>query len=321
MVRAVLEELEAAGWRTAIVPFSCRAEAQQGIASRHERGEFDEGFYEERVAGLVVESNPEVPTPRSLFCVAVPDRPVRIRFTLEGRAREAIVPPTYVHGERSDRAVEERIRKVLAPAGFSVARARGPTKAMAALSELACYGRNNLTYVQGLGSFHRPVVLVSDLPCDEAPRREPEILPRCRTCRACLAACPTGAIGEDRFLLHAERCLTFWNEKPPHVPFPTWIRPEWHNALVGCLLCQKVCPENRPFLDSIVEGPLFDERTTEAFLAGAVKETLPPEVQRALEDWDLSDALDTLPRNLGALLAKPAGKGKEGAGKKKEKRR
>ena len=318
MFRAVLRELETAGCRAAIVPYSCRAEARQGIASRHERGEFDEGFYKERLAEVVAESDPEVPNPRSVFCVTFPDPLVRFLFTWKGRAREVIVPPTYMHSARKHRAVEARIREVLAPAGFSVARARGPTKAISTLSELACYGRNNLTYVQGLGSFHDPLVLVSDLPCDETPRREPELLPRCRTCRACLTACPTGAIAEDRFLLHAERCLTFWNEKPPHVPFPAWIRPEWHNALIGCLLCQKACPENRPFLDSIVEGPSFDEKTTEAFLAGAVKEDLPPEVQRTLEDWDLADALEILPRNLGALLARPAGKGEKGVNEKKE---
>jgi len=201
--------------------------------------------------------------------------------------------------------VEERIRKVLAPAGSSVARARGPRKAMLALSTLGHYGRNNLVYVAGLGSYHRPVVLVSDVPCEEVPRREePKALPRCSTCKACLAACPTQAIGEDRFLVHAERCLTFWNEKPPDVPFPAWIRPEWHNALVGCLRCQEVCPENRTFIESIVEGPRFDEEATRAFLAGAARTDLPVEVQEALDEWDLADFLDVLPRNLGALVTK-----------------
>lgn len=305
MIERVLREVKVAGWRAAIMPFSSRAEATRGIALRHARGELDEAFYAERVAYLAAEFDSEIPNPRSLFAVAVPDRPVRVRFTFEEKTLEAIVPPTYIHGERSDRAVEERIRKVLAPAGSSVARARGPRKAMLALSTLGHYGRNNLVYVAGLGSYHRPVVLVSDVPCEEVPRREePKALPRCSTCKACLAACPTQAIGEDRFLVHAERCLTFWNEKPPDVPFPAWIRPEWHNALVGCLRCQEVCPENRTFIESIVEGPRFDEEATRAFLAGAARTDLPVEVQEALDEWDLADFLDVLPRNLGALVTK-----------------
>ena len=309
MIQRVLREVEVAGWRAAIMPFSSRAAARRGIEDRHARGEFDKGFYEERIARWAGEADSEIPNPRSLFAVAVPDRPIQVRFRLQETTLATIVPPTYLHGERSDRAVEERIRKVLAPAGFAVARARGPTKAMLTLSELAQYGRNNLAYVADLGSYHRPVVLVSDLPCEEAPRREPKALPRCSTCKACLAACPTQAIGEDRFLLHAERCLTFWNEKPPDVPFPAWVRPEWHNALVGCLLCQQACPENRPFLESIVEGPSFDEETTQAFLAGVAKKDLPVEVQQTLEDWYLADFLDVLPRNLGALAARAPARG------------
>lgn len=305
MIREVLRDIEAAGWRAAILPFFARAVATRDIALRHTRGEFDEAFYAERIARLTDEPDAEIPSPRSLLAVAVPDRPVRVRFTFQEKTLEAIVPPTYIHGERSDRAVEDRVRKLLAPAGFSVARARGPRKAMLALSELGQYGRNNLIYVTGLGSYQRPVVLVSDAPCEEAPRRaEPTALPRCSTCKACLAACPTHAIGEDRFLVHAERCLTFWNEKPPGVPFPSWVHPEWHNALVGCLRCQEVCPENRPFIGSIVEGPCFDEEATRAFLAGAARMDLPVEVQEVLDAWDLADFLDVLPRNLGALVTK-----------------
>ena len=321
MIERVLREVKVAGWRAAIMPFSSRAEATRGIALRHARGELDEAFYAERVAYLAAEFDSEIPNPRSLFAVAVPDRPVRVRFTFEEKTLEAIVPPTYIHGERSDRAVEERIRKVLAPAGSSVARARGPRKAMLALSTLGHYGRNNLVYAAGLGSYHRPVVLVSDVPCEEVPRREePKALPRCSTCKACLAACPTHAIGEDRFLVHAERCLTFWNEKPPDVPFPSWVRPEWHNALVGCLRCQEVCPENRTFIESIVEGPSFDEEATRAFLAGASKKDLPVEVQEMLDEWDLTDFLDVLPRNLGALVTKATSVRAKNAHNKREAR-
>ncbi len=260
------------------------------------------------------ESLPEIGDPRSLIAVAVPDRPVRFRFHFPQGMLAVRVPPTYIHEERGDRAVEERLREVLAPFGFTAARARGPEKAMLTRSDLGRYGRNNVTYVPGMGSYHRPVVLVSDLPCEEAsPRTEPAVLPRCSTCKACLAACPTGAIGEDRFLLHAERCLTFWNEKPPDVPFPAWIKPEWHNALVGCLRCQEVCPENRPSIESIVEGPTFGEKTTRALLAGTLMEDLPSEVQETLEAWDLIDYLDVLPRNLAALVRKAQGAGSKPA--------
>ncbi|MCX6096593.1 MAG: hypothetical protein NT125_07795 [Candidatus Bipolaricaulota bacterium] len=258
LVETLLRELEATGWPAVVVPYARRDEARQSVIARHERGELDEAFYREYLAPVVQDSEPEVPDPRSLILAAVPDRLVRFHFAADGTNVAVIVPPGYIRTPHSARTPLEKVTEILAPAGFAVARARRPRKAMAAMSHFARYGRNNITYVPGLGSFFLLGVFATDLPCEEAPAREPQMLPRCESCRACAAACPTGAIGEDRFLLHAERCLAFWNEKPPDVPFPDWIEPQWHNAFVGCTVCQEGCPENRAFLDKIVEGPSLD---------------------------------------------------------------
>ena len=43
------------------------------------------------------------------------------------------------------------------------------------------------------------------------------------------------------------------------IPFPTWIKPEWHNCIVGCMRCQAACPENKPFLHKIGETVEFTE--------------------------------------------------------------
>jgi len=227
---------------------------------------------------------------------------VRIHLTLDGVPFAALASPGYLRRPR--KRLLGFVREILGPAGFTVARADGPMKTIATGTGLARYGRSNLSYIFGLGSFYHLALLASDLACDDSRRLRPELLPRCEGCRACLVACPTGAIAEDRFLLHAERCLSFWNEKPACVPFPTWIKPEWHNAIGGCLLCQQACPENRPFLAEIVEGPTFDEETTRLLLAGTKKEDFPKEVQPILEEWWLTYLLDILPRNLGALVTK-----------------
>lgn len=290
VIERLLSEIQEAGWRAAILLYSAQAQARQDIPQRHDRGEFDEAFYAERVAPVVAEPTREIADPRSLIAVAVPDRPVRIRFTLPQGTLATRIPPTYLHGERNDRMVEERVREILKPSGFTAAIASGPEKAMLTRCGLGRYGRNNVTYVEGMGSYHRPVVLVSDLPYEgTGAQREPAALPRCSTCRACLAVCPTGGIGEDRFLLYAERCLTFWNEKPPQVPFPDWIAPEWHNALVGCFRCREACPEKRGFIGSVVEGPTFDLVASQAILRGVPLENLPPRAQKALHSWDLVD--------------------------------
>jgi len=296
----LIGELESRGWKAAVVPYARRAEAIQEIVSRHERGELDESFYQEYLAPIVTEPVPESPTPRSLILIAVPDRPLEILFTLDGATFPVTVAPGYV--QRPTPKAVEVVQEILAPLGFSVARVDGPQKAMATLSGFARYGRNNISYISGFGSFHALRTLVSDLPCDDEPPHGLEMLPRCKTCQACRVACPTGAIAEDRFLLHAERCVTYWNEKSPEVPFPEWIEPAWHNALFGCLTCQRICPENHAFLDPVIEGPSFDERTTRALLAGAKKEDFENDVRSVLEEWRLADLLGYLPRNLGALV-------------------
>jgi epoxyqueuosine reductase len=302
VVEALQEKVKASGWRAAVAPYARRAEAIKQVASRHERGELDEAFYQEYLAPMLADPPPETPPPRSLILVAMPDYPVRIQFTLDGKPFPVTVAPGYVRRPR--RTAAEVVGETLSPFGFSATRASGPQKAIVTLSGFARYGRNNISYVPDLGSFHALAVLVSDLPCAEEPPHEQEMLPRCRTCQACRAACPTGAIGGDRFLLHAERCISFWNEKAPEIPFPEWMKPRWHNALFGCLLCQQACPENRPLKDQTIEGPTFDERTTQALLAGAKLEDLPEEVQPTLREWRLADLLAYLPRNLGALAAR-----------------
>jgi epoxyqueuosine reductase len=125
---------------------------------------------------------------------------------------------------------------------------------------------------------------------------------RCHDCSACLRSCPTGAIGPDRFLLRAELCTTFHNEQPVEVDFPEWIDPTWHDCLVGCLHCQRVCPENRDVLRWIEEGPEFSAEETELLVQGVAVDRLPSATAEKLEQSDLGQVVELLPRNLKVLL-------------------
>ncbi len=105
-----------------------------------------------------------------------------------------------------------------------------------------------------------------------------------------------------RFLLHAGRCIVFHNEKPSAVPFPSWLDPAWHNCLVGCLLCQGKCPENRDFAGACQEGATFSPGETELLLAGTSLDRMPAPLAKKLEAFDLASLLEVLPRNLKALI-------------------
>ena len=188
------------------------------------------------------------------------------------------------------------------PQGYSVVTAVVPKKLLAVRSGLAAYGKNNITYVPGSGSFHRLVAFHTDVHCEEDPWQEPTMVERCQNCEACLRRCPTGAITADRFLLRAERCLTFHNEKDSAVAFPEWLDPAWHTCLVGCMYCQLVCPENRHVAQWVEEGPRFSQEETALILQGVAPGQLPDAALDGLKQFGLLDIYEVLARNLRVLL-------------------
>lgn len=149
-------------------------------------------------------------------------------------------------------------------------------KAWAVLSGLGRIGRNNLLQHPRLGSYLFLGLLLTDLPADTydpvaggagepAAGASPAAagadtplsgrLPdRCLRCRACVDACPTGALSLERApRLRADRCLSYATiEKRPdgqgRKTFPP-LRPQAGAAplaIFGCDRCQSVCPANRP---------------------------------------------------------------------------
>jgi epoxyqueuosine reductase len=80
--------------------------------------------------------------------------------------------------------------------------------------------------------------------------------------------------------------------------------PSWHNCLYGCLHCQRVCPEDRNFLNWIEEKEEFSQEETALLLEGASRSQLPAATVRKLEHLDLIEDLGNLPRNLGIFLRK-----------------
>ena len=165
---------------------------------------------------------------------------------------------------------------------------------------MAEYGKNNIAYVEGLGSFVRLRAFLSDMPAAETDWLEPQAMKECGKCKACFKACPTGAIVSDRFLIHAEKCITFLNEWGE--AFPEWIDPAWHNSLVGCMKCQLICPVNKHLVKWVEEGEAFDEAETRLVLNGVLLDHMPPETVQKLNRCYMMDYLDVLPRNLRALM-------------------
>jgi len=309
MNQELLTKLEERGYAGRIVPIHHLGDLREGIEGAYQRGLIDEDVYQEYLTALRFEPPASLPDARSLIVVAVPQPSVQFTFTWNGKETLLGVPPTYLKSQQVDRRVEDLLAETLHPAGYRATLAPVPKKLLAVGSGLAAYGRNNVSYVDGMGSFYRLVAFASDLPCPEDPWREPRMMEACQKCTACRRKCPTGAIAAERFLLHAERCIVFHNEKPTTVPFPAWIDPAAHNCLVGCLTCQQVCPQNKDFAGWVEEGAAFSQEETVLLLQGRALDRLPAATAEKLKQSDLASYLEVLPRNLAVLLnaAPPAG--------------
>jgi epoxyqueuosine reductase len=224
---------------------------------------------------------------------------LEVVLSVGGKQRSVIIPPTYEHSV--DETVTSTIEDVLAPHGYRISRAILPQKLLAAHSGLACYGKNNITFVDGLGSFHRPLAFYSDLPCEHDTWQEPQMLDECNRCTTCIKKCPTGAIDPERFQLHAERCLTYYNESPE--PFPSWLDKSWHHCLIGCMRCQSYCPVNKDVRSWTERYAELTDEETELVLNGGPKEGLPESLLAKLENTGLLDDPAVLARNLKSVLA------------------
>lgn len=99
--------------------------------------------------------------------------------------------------------------------GYEIATPLLPQKLLAARSGLVEYERNNITYVQGMGSFMRLTAVYSDMQIESDYWQEPKMMTRYQDCNLCQKSCPTAAVSSDRFLLHAEKSLHTTMRKRP----------------------------------------------------------------------------------------------------------
>ena len=302
MTEIVFSQLSKLGYKVNIVSVGHVGDLEQEIGNYYKKGSFDEGFYQERLSRFVFRPPDSLLQARSIIIIAVPQPQIQVVFTWKGEKVPCTIPPTYVASTKTDRQLENLLTGILGPVNCRVAQALLPEKLLAVHSGLGSYGRNNICYVGGMGSFHQLVAFYTDFSSREGSWQESKLMKSCEKCSACLRSCPTGAITPKRFLLHAERCISFHNERIGD--FPGWIDPSWHNCIVGCLLCQTVCPENKDFLQWVEEKEEFSQKETDLLLEGRQLDRLPSSVIRKLERLELIEYLNVLSRNLSVLLNK-----------------
>ena len=270
MIAKRLREWAAArGYALAIAGTGIIDAVKTKLEVRRSAGMIDAGFFKENLASFRYLDGSAVAGPRCVVMVAVPS-PIRVLPLIAGgRKIDALIPPTYVRYNATFADVLGDMKdNALGPAAEAET-LKAPLKSLAVHMGLVVYGKNNITYVPGLGSGYQLcgyVVGTGEGPVEERSTEEGQetVLERCSNCRARVKACPTGAIREDRFLISAERCFTRFSES--REPIPAWAKPPKSVCLIGCMACQQVCPENKGRLKVEPSGVEFTAEETEAIL-------------------------------------------------------
>ena len=252
----------------------------------------------------------ELPNARSLIVVATPWRLRSMGFRWKGKELALLIPGGYFYYENEtfrQPLRKEVARRVVGDPGAKLVFGNPPLKTLAVRSGLAEYGKNNITYIDGYGSFHVLWAFYSEAVLADQWSRPYRMMRICEGCSICTRGCPTQAIRESEFVPDAGRCITTYNEMKE--PLPDWIDAKAHNVLIGCLRCQNDCPADRGLNQDYehvadlteAETALLLEERHDAKVEAGISEKL-----KGLGDWFAKD-MKYLSRNVRLALANSAG--------------
>lgn len=236
---------------------------------------------------------------RSIIIMAIPSPKTVLNIKLNNIEKKVILPPTYSNMNSAVNEAESLLSSILNKENYFIKKVKIPQKLFAVHSGLGQYGKNNICYIKGMGSFFGLVTFVSNIEAVDFTWNDITIMDSCNKCNICRERCPTGVIKKDTILIDAHKCLTYFNENPGI--FPVWIDDSAHNCLVGCLCCQDKCPINKKFIN-FCEYHSLSENEMDAILKVNEFENLDPALQLKLKNLGIDSYYNVLPRNLKVLL-------------------
>jgi epoxyqueuosine reductase len=225
----------------------CRAVQPTGLSRFHDwlaAGYAGEMTYLSTRAEAYAHPDHVLPGVRSLLMLGFPYLTVEPNATEPGQGRVS----RYAWGVDYHHLIRERLNEL---SDFLRSESPGATvrgvidtaplleREFAQLAGLGWIGKNTLLLNRSEGSWFFLATLLTDV---ELEYDSEQATDHCGTCRACLDACPTGALVAP-YVLDSRRCISYLTIEL-HDPMPAELRPGVGDWLLGCDICQDVCPWN-----------------------------------------------------------------------------
>lgn len=113
-------------------------------------------------------------------------------------------------------------------------------RSWAVKSGIGWIGKHSLLINKYQGSFFFLAEIVTDIELDYDT---PFPTNHCGTCRACIDACPTNAIVENK-VVDGSKCISYFTIELKD-ELPSAYQNKFQDWMFGCDICQDVCPWNR----------------------------------------------------------------------------
>lgn len=154
---------------------------------------------------------------------------------------QVFIDSYYEASNKAYHAAKKLEERLLEAGCYAKANVSYPAKAAAVRAGLGVIGRSGLLITDDYGTRVVIILMAVGITCQKH-REEFGKESGCISCGRCAKACPSGAIDEHG-MSHPERCLR--NFMMEGVVVPTELREKMGMRLIGCDMCQRVCPMQR----------------------------------------------------------------------------
>jgi epoxyqueuosine reductase len=154
----------------------------------------------------------------------------------------------YAYGQDYHYVIKEKLKQFMSLIQDRIGQVSGRVfvdsapvldRAWAAMSGLGWIGKNSMLITKQKGSFYFIAEIILDLELNpNSPTTD-----HCGSCRACIDACPTDAIIDNK-VIDSNKCISYLTIELKE-QIPNSYKDKMEGWVFGCDICQDVCPWNR----------------------------------------------------------------------------